>query len=252
VSPMSLSLIMFACVFGSASFGMLLRATLPEHHLNVDSKNVLTLVIGLIATMSALVLGLLVATAQGSYSTRNSEIRQMSANIILLDRVLAHYGSEAKKVRELLRGSVAREIQWITPESDTTGRAKLDPKATGREGLYNVIQELSPKNDAQRSLQAQALTMAINLEQARWLLFEQGDSSISTAFLAVLVFWLSVIFASFGLFAPRNATVVAALSVGALSVSGAIFLVVDLDRPFQGLIHMSDASLRAALAYLGP
>jgi heme A synthase len=144
MSPMSISLIVFACVFGGALLGMSLRAILPDHHLSVDSKSVLTLVIGLIATMSALVLGLLVATAQGSYSTRNSEIRQMSANIILLDRVLAHYGPEAKEVRDLLRRAVAREIQWISPESDTTVRAKLDPKATGGEGLYDAIQELSP------------------------------------------------------------------------------------------------------------
>lgn len=251
MSPMSISWIVFACVFGGALLGMFLRATLPEHHLNADSKSVLNLVIGLIGTMSALVLGLLVATAQSSYSTRSSEFTQMSANIILLDRVLAHYGPETKEVRDLLRRVVTRELQRISSENDTTARAKPDPKATKGEVIYDAIQELSPKNDAQRSLQAQALTMAINLGQTRWLLFEQSGSSIPIAFLVVLVFWLSVIFASFGLFAPRNATVVAALFVGALSVSGAIFLILELDRPLQGLIHISDAPLRNALAYLG-
>jgi hypothetical protein len=251
VSAVPISWIVFACVFGGALLGMFLRASLPEHHLNVDSKSVLNLVIGLIGTMSALVLGLLVATAQSSYSTRSSEFTQMSVNIILLDRVLAHYGPETSKVRDLLRRAVARELQQISPENGTSARAKLDPRTNPGDALYDAIQELSPKNDAQRSLQAQALTMAINLGQTRWLLFEQSASSIPIAFLVVLIFWLSVIFASFGLFAPRNATVVAALFVGALSVSGAIFLILELDRPFQGLIHISDAPLRNALAYLG-
>ncbi len=251
MSAVPISWIMFACVFGGALLGMFLRASLPEHHLSVDSKSVLNLVIGLIGTMSALVLGLLVATAQSSYSTRRSEFTQMSVNIILLDRVLAHYGPETGKVRDLLRRAVARELQRISPENGTSARAKLDPRTNPGDALYDAIQELSPKNDAQRSLQAQALTMAINLGQTRWLLFEQSASSIPIAFLVVLIFWLSVIFASFGLFAPRNATVVAALFVGALSVSGAIFLILELDRPFQGLIHISDAPLRNALAYLG-
>jgi hypothetical protein len=112
----------------------------------------------------------------------------MSANIILLDRELAHYGPEAKEVRDLLRRAVAGEIRWIAPESDTTVRAKLNENATRGEGLYDAVQKLSPKYDAQRTLQAQALTMAINVEQARWLLFEQSGGSISMPFLAVLVF----------------------------------------------------------------
>lgn len=251
VSPISISSIVFGCVFGGALLGMFLQTALPEHHLGADSKSVLNLVMGLIGTMSALVLGLLIATAQSSFSTRNGEFTQMSANVILLDRVLAHYGNEAKNVRDLLRRAAARELQLISPENDMSAREKLDPRANRGDALFDAIQELSPKNDAQRSLQAQALTMAINLGQVRWLLFEQSGTSIPVAFLVVLVFWLSVIFAGFGLFAPRNTTVVAAFVVGALSVSGAIFLILELDRPLQGLIHMSDAPLRNALAILG-
>jgi hypothetical protein len=251
MGPMPISWIVFGCVFGGALLGMFLRATLPEHHLSVDSKGALTLVIGLIGTMSALVLGLLIATAQSSYTTRRSEFTQMSVNIILLDRVLAHYGTEANTVRDLLRRAVVRELQRISPEPGNSGRMKVDPRAAGGDALFDAIQGLSPKNDAQRSLQAQALTIAISLGQTRWLLFEQGGSSIPIAFLFVLVFWLSVIFASFGLFAPHNLTVITGFFVGALSVSGAIFLILELDRPFQGLISISDAPLRNALAILG-
>lgn len=242
MNPMSISSIVFGCVFGGALLGMLLRAILPEHHLSADSRSSLSLVMGLIGTMSALVLGLLVATAESSYSTRKSEFTQMSANVVLLDRALAHYGPETKTARGLLRGAVAH---WLQQSSFENGTSR------GGEVLYDAIQQLSPKDDSQRWLQGQALTMTINLGQTRWLLFEQSSSSIPTAFLVVVAFWLSVIFASFGLFAPRNATVVAALLVGALSVSGAIFLILELDTPFRGLIQISDAPLRRALSQLG-
>lgn len=251
MSPMTLSWIMFACVFGGALLGMFLRSTLPEDHLSADSKNVLNLVMGLIATMSALVLGLLVATAQSSYSTRSSEVTQLSANILLLDRVLAHYGPETNRVRDLLKLAVASEAERISAENGAPVGPNRDPRVHAGDALFDALQELSPKNDTQRSLQAQALTIAISLGQTRWLLFEQSGSSIPDAFLVILIFWLSVIFASFGLYAPRNPTVVTALFVGALSVSGAVFLILELDAPFRGLIRLSDAPLRSALSILG-
>ena len=242
MSPIAVSWIMFACVFGGALFGMFLRATLPEQHQNTDSKDVLKLLIGLIGTMTALVIGLLIATAASSYATRRSEFTQMSANIVLLDRELAHYGPETKEVRDLLRRAVTRELQLT---------AKFDPSAARADVLFDKIQELAPQNDVQRSLKAQLLTTAISLGQTRWLLFEQSGSSIPIPFLVVLVIWLSLIFASFGLFAPPNATVIVALLLGAVSVSGAIFLILELDLPFEGIIRISDEPLRKALAHLG-
>jgi Protein of unknown function (DUF4239) len=251
MNPMAISWIAFVCVFGGALIGIFLGYALPEHHLSADSKNVLNLVMGLIGTMSALVLGLLIATAQSSFSTRNAEFTQMSANIILLDRVLARYGSETKDARALLRQATARELQLISPENDALTRVALDPRANRADALYDMIQDLSPKNDMQKALQAQAMTMTIDLGQTRWLLFEQSGASIPSVFLVVLVFWLSVIFAGFGLFAPRNTTVIIAFVVGALSVSGAIFLILEMDQPFQGMIHISGLPLRNALMILG-
>jgi hypothetical protein len=175
----------------------------------------------------------------------------MSANIVLLGRALAHYGPETKEARDLLRRAVARELHRTWPEDRTTPPAKFDPTAAWAEIVFDKIQELLPRNDVQRLLKAQLLTMAINLGQTRWLLFEQSGSSIPIPFLVVLVFWLSLIFASFGLFAPPNATVVVALLLGALSVSAAIFLILELDLPFEGLIRISDEPLRKALAHLG-
>src|SRR5262249_46446218 len=163
-------------------------------------------------------------------------------------RILAHYGPETKETRELLRGAVARTLNLIWGENNSQ---PMEPTATGAEGLYDKIQALAPQTDAQRAMQGQAFSVLSNLGQMRWLMYEQGGSSISVPFLVVVVFWLTIIFVSYGLFAPPNATVIATLVVCALSVAGAIFLIEELNRPFQGLIQISSAPLRNALAHLG-
>jgi len=229
---------------------MALRPILPEHHLSADSKDVIKMGTGLTATMAALVLALLIASAKGSHDAQRNEVTQISANVILLDRVLAHYGPETKAARDLLRRYVARAHDQLWPENRSRP-VELEPAAALGESFYDKIQELSPQNEAQRSLQAQAQKMTIDLGQTRWLMFEQGGSSIPMPFLVLLVFWVTIIFLSFGLFAPPNATVIAMLFLCALSVSGAIFLILELDRPFMGLIEISDAPLRNAIAHLG-
>ena len=232
---------------------MILRAFLPEHHLSAESKDVVKLGMGLIGTMTALVLGLLIASAKSSFDTQRNGLAQLSANIILLDRALAHYGPESKDAREMLRASVADMLQHTWPqENPQSGQAAAKVRTEGRyEGLYEKIQELAPKNDAQRALQAQALKTGADIAQMRWLMFAQKGSSIPTPFLVVMVCWLTLILASFSLFAPSNATVFSTLLVCALAVSSAVFLILELDRPFEGMIQISSAPLRAALAQLG-
>jgi hypothetical protein len=247
VGDLAISGIVFACVLGGASLGMFLRVALPEGQLSTDSKDLVKLGMGLIGTMAAVLLGLLIASAKSSYDTRRSELTQMSANLILLDRVMAHYGSEAKEARDLLRQSVDHALDRVWAENS---HGPL-PLAVGSEALYDKIQQLSPQNETQRSLQAQALRLVTDLGQMRWLMFEQMDRTIPMPFLVALVFWLTVTFVSFGLFAPSNATVITTLFVCSLSVSGAIFLILELDRPYEGLIHISSAPLRQALAQLG-
>ncbi|MGC1676407.1 MAG: hypothetical protein WA740_02640 [Candidatus Binataceae bacterium] len=250
MSATDIGVVVLACVFGGALLGMGLRPILPDHHLSADSKDVIKLGMALTSMMSALVLALLINSAKSSYDAQRNEVRQISANVILLDRVLAHYGPETKKAREMLANTVAEMIARTWPNSHSGG-TELQPNATAAEGFYDAIQELSPQNEVQRSLQAQALKMSIDLGQTRWLLFEQGGSSIPMPFLVLMVFWVTVIFLSFGLFAPRNATVVATIFLCAFSVSGAIFLILELDQPFGGLIQISDAPLLNAVAHLG-
>ncbi len=255
MSSMATSWIIFGCVFGGALVGMFFRAVLPERHLSAESKDVVKLGMGLIATMSALVLSLLIASAKSSFDTQRSELAQLSANVILLDRILALYGPETKGTREALRDIVAGAIDRVWPENRSpvdpvTQAAQVEP-TNAPERLFQKIEQLSPKTDTQRSLQAQASKMTMDLTQARWLLHAQRGSSIPVPFLVVLVFWLTILFTSFSLFSPPNPTVIVTLLVCALSVSGAIFLILELDRPFGGFIQISSAPLRDALARLG-
>jgi hypothetical protein len=205
---------------------------------------------GMVATLSALVLGLLIASAKGSYDSQTIELTELSAKVVFLDRVLAHYGPDTREARELLRSSAVRVLDQMWSK-DPTGLLQSTPRSSGAEVLADKIQELSPKNDAQRAMQAQAMSIVMALGQTRWLIYEQRLSSVSLPLLVVLTFWVTALFVSFGLFAPFNATTVASLFVSALSVSGAIFLILEMYTPYAGVIQVSSAPLRAALAQLG-
>jgi hypothetical protein len=231
---------------------MLLGPLLPKDHLSSDSKDVVKMGMGLVGTMTAILLGLLVASAKNFYDAQATELTQISANVILLDRFLAHYGPEAKESRDLLKGAVGRVLETMWSRGDGQNLQKATAAAPGgAEILYDKIQALAPQNDIQHSLQNQALSIAIDLGKTRWLMLEQATNSVSIPLLVALVFWLAVIFCSFGLFAPRNLTVVATLAVCAISVSAAIFLILEMYTPFGGLLPISDAPLRSALEHLG-
>jgi hypothetical protein len=230
--------------------GYVLRNFVPEHHLDSDSRNVVNLGMALIATLSALVLGLLIASAKSSYDAQKEEVTQMSANVILLDRILARYGSEAIGARDFLRRIfVSLDQSW----SENFARSELDSPEQRAvvDSFYEKIQELAPHNDYERSLQSQAVQTALSVGQARSLLLQQSGSSVPIPFLVVMVFWLTLIFARFGLFSPTNTTVITTLFRCALSVSAAIYLILELDTPLSGLMQISDAPLRNAIALIG-
>ena len=249
MSSITISLIVLACVFGGALLGILLHAILPEHHLSSESKDIVKLGVGLVGTMAALVLGLLVAAAKGSYDAQNAELTQISANIAVLDRILSHYGPETKEIRDVLQGAAARIIDQLW--STNSSAFLTTPVSAAGEALYDKIQALSPQTNTQRALQGQALSIVMETGRTRWLMYAQATTSVSMPLLIVLVLWLAVIFISFGVFAPFNATVVSSLFVSALSVSGAIFLILEMYTPYTGVIQISTAPLHAALAHLG-
>jgi hypothetical protein len=246
MSSIAISLTAFACVFGGAMAGMLLRGSLPRDHTSSDSKDTVKLGMGLVSTMSALVLGLLVSSAKSFYDTQSAELNQLSADVVAVDRLLAHYGPETKDARDMLYRSVVNQLERMWPQKGT----RLEAPAAS-EALIDQIQGLSPKDDKQRSLQAQVLNLSISVGRVRWLMYEQGNGAVSKPLLVIMVFWLTVVFVSYGLFAPHNLTTVASLFAAGWSVSGAIFLILEMYTPFGGLIQISSSPLRSALAHLG-
>jgi hypothetical protein len=247
-----MSLIAFACVVVATLVGLFLQNILPKDHLSDASKDTVKLGMGMVATLAALILGLLIGFANNTFNNMRSEIQQTAANVILLDRLMANYGAETKEIRDLLRRVTQARIQSIWSEGDfEASRLESADTVAASEAIQGRIRDLSPRTDAERWLQSRALSLSSELAQTRWLLIAQADSSMPWVLLAVLVFWIALIFLSFGLFAPRNATVLTSLVICALSVSGSIFLLLELNTPFDGAIRISSSAMRDALAHLG-
>ena len=253
MSPLAISLIAYGCIIGGMVLGMFLRGALPEHHLSDESKDVMKLGIGMIATLAAVVLGLLIASAKGNFDTISSGLTQTGLKIISLDRIMAQYGPETKEVRDQLRRGVAASIErhWSKEKKGPT-EAKAPDSRAFLEALQDRLRQLSPRNDEQRRLQSRASQVCSDIAESRWLLIEQrGQSSLPMPFFVMLVSWLVVIFFLFGLVSPRNTTVIVVLLVCALSTASSLYLIQELDRPYEGFITISSAPLLNALANLG-
>jgi hypothetical protein len=208
---------------------------------------------GLIGTLAALVLGLLIASAKSSFDQKTNQVRQMTATIILLDDLLAQYGPEAASLRTLLRQSIPPLANRIWREEEIPASNPVHFESTAQSLAFeNQLERLSPNNDTERSLLSRAIQAFTEGAQIRLQLFAQAGGSIPAPFLIILVFWLGAIFVSFTLFARTNLVVMAALFVCALSFACAIFLVLELDNPFSGLMGISSATLRGALLPLNP
>jgi hypothetical protein len=244
-----IALILFVVLVGAALLGRRVRRYLPEDHLSADSRDSVKLAMGLVATMTALVLGLLVSSAKDGYDTKRSVVIQMAAKVAFLDRVLALYGPETAEARGDLRAAVTDAVRHIWP-TDQSGPAELAPNQQAGDALYVGIQRLSPHDDTQRALKAQVATLMVDLGQLRSLLVAQSIPSISKPMLIILVSWLVVIFFGFSLVAPPNATTTLALVASAFSVACAIFLILELDHPFGGLIHIPSEPIVNVLTHL--
>jgi len=242
-----ITVVLFAGLVGAALLGRRVHRYIPEEHLSSDSRDAVKLAMGLVATMTALVLGLLVSSAKGAYDTKRSEVIEMAAKIALLNRVLVLYGSEADQARGELRESVADAMQRIWP-AEGNNPEQFEPKAGF--GVYGAIQGLSPLDDTQRALKTHAVTLMVDLGTLRSMLVAQSIPSISKPMLIILVSWLVIIFVGFSIIAPPNATTMLALVTSAFSVACAIFLILELDQPFGGLIRIPSDPIANVLKYL--
>jgi hypothetical protein len=250
MNPTAVGALVLACTFSGALGGIWLRRVLPEPHLNSESSATVKLGVGLIATMTALVLGLVTASARGSFDAMSTAVRHAAADVLTLDRTLARYGPETADAREALYHLVEVRLETLWPQGSARALQLDVPDVRSAETIVARIQALAPHTDEQQSLQSRALNLGEALLGTRWVVSSAAGTSILVPFLAVLLFWLSITFASFGLFAPRNVTVIGTLFVCAVSVASAVFLILEMDGPFEGLIRVSPDPLRHTLAQM--
>jgi hypothetical protein len=252
VSSFLIAAIVFVCLCAATALGMFVRDRLPDHHLSSESKDVIRLATAVVGTLSALALGLLVASAKSSLEDANAEMRLSVARVILLDRVMAHYGPETREARATLRTLVEKRLRegWSAAVTDNPSAGPSDG-FEDFEAVQNTLRALTPETEPQRLVKARALEVSGDVAQAHWMLVQTGSEGLPWAFMVILVFWLCLLFTTFGLQAPNNATVISITVVCALSVAGAIFVIVDMANPYLGWIHVSTDPLRVALSQLG-
>jgi hypothetical protein len=246
----ALTAIIISCgLLVAVLLGQFIRIRLPEHHLSSDTRDSVKLAVGMVATMAALLLGLLVSSAKGTYDTERGEVLLMASKAAYLDRSLAVFGPETMETRLKFRAAVAQTVRQLWPESDGT-KANMAPDTQAGNAIFAALESLSPQNDLQRAGKSQAVSAANDLAQLRMLLMTQSVPSISHPLLLMVVGWLVVIFLSFSVLAPPNAMARLALAISALSVAGALFLILELDQPFAGLIRIPSGPMQMVLDQL--
>ncbi|MBS1229941.1 MAG: conserved rane protein of unknown function [Proteobacteria bacterium] len=252
MSAIAQSLIVFLCISGCALIGFYVRRALPEHHLGSDSLLAVSLTTGLAATLASLVLGLMVSSTHSSFSKLNDEVAQTAAQTIFLDRMLIQYGSEASESRRLLSRAHTAAVDYLHQVRSKNGILSDDSvRQAGLESFLSSLRQLKPKNDEQRQLKAYVVDQGWRLAETRWLIAEQNRSSIPQIFFIALVAWLAFIFLGFGLITENNATVLCSLLGGALLATSAIFVILEMDSPLDGVVTVSIAPMENASAILG-
>ena len=245
----SIAALLFVVLVGVTLVGARLRRLVPAEHLSADSKDAVKLALGLVATMTAILLGLLVSSAKGSFDTTRSEVMQMAAKVALLDRVLVLYGPETAEARRALRDAIAEGVRRTWP-AERSGAVQLEPNQQMGDAVYIAISHLAPQDEAQRALKTQAAALMVQLGELRALLQAQAVSSVSIPLLMALAVWLVVIFLGFSLVSPTNATSTLALIAGAFSVACAVFIILDLDHPFVGVVRIPSEPMIKVLDHL--
>ena len=245
----TIALILFVILVGVTLIGGRLRRLLPPEQLSAESKEVMKLALGLVATMTAILLGLLISSAKSTFDTARSEVMQMAAKVALLDRVLVLYGPETGDARRALRDATDEAVRRTWP-AQRSGPVRLDPNQQMGDAVYAAISRLAPQDEAQHALKTQAANLMVQLAELRSLLQAQAVSSVSKPLLIALMVWLVVIFFGFSLLAPANATSTLALIAGAFSVACAVLIILELDFPFAGIVRIPSDPMINTLSHL--
>lgn len=241
-----------ACVFTGSAVGMWLNPLLPGRHRADDTRDAVRLGTGMISVLASLVLGLITASAKGTFDSADQQMRAYAADLILLDQTLRDYGHDGDSIRQMLLQYTDHAVRTTWPDDTVPPKEALENKSEGAllDRSMLAILGLVPATDEQRWLRQHALDVVARLIHTRWALLVGQEGAISPILLDVMVAWVCIIFVSFGLHAPRNATVVVAFMLCSLSIGASIFLILEMDTPFAGAIMISSAPMKNALAHL--
>ncbi len=242
-------LLAFAFLAGIALVALWLHPRLPAHHLSKETTDIVRLGVGVVATITALALGLLISSVKGSFDQVNRDVQVFAARLILTDRALRFYGPGAEHARALLREYTERALNETWPKEK--GMAIVEDRVAGdlldRTEAAILALPADPRKGAASARAAETINDVV---KQRWALIQESGSAVPPFLVTALVLWLGLIFASFGYNAPRNALVVAVLLVCAGSVAGALFLVMEMDGAFTGLISVPSDPVARALAHM--
>ena len=233
----------FLCLVVASLGALVVSGRLPTPYLQDDTYNVVRLAANIFVVATSLVLGLLLNTAKNTFEAVDRNVHAFATDLILLDRTLRHYGPEASDARQRLAVYVRQAVEG-TWRAD--GSRVLDDRAAERllDEVGNALVAIRPSDPVRAELWREAQINLQNVVKRRWSLIEESEGTIPAAFLVMLVAWLVLIFASFGYRAPQNAVVVTTLVVAAFLIAGSIYLILDMDLPFQGSIQISPAALQ--------
>lgn len=251
MSSLMIAAIAVALMLSGTAIGLYLNRRLPNEHLDDRTMDIVKLATGVVATIAGLVLSLLITSAKASYDSVATDVKGAAADFIMLDRTLDQLGDRALKARQILRQALAHAAQTdLSMEVEPVPSKK--PIIHLHEAAQREIRTMPMVNPGDEMLRDRALTLAYDLSRARWLLQQEANDALPSAFLLIVMLWLSIIFASFGLFTPPNPIAMGALVVGAISVSASLFLINELNTPFHGIVRISTEPLWHALKTVGP
>jgi hypothetical protein len=247
LNPLIVAMIIFVTVLVGAFAGWAIRQRLPDHLLTEETKSVVSVSMAMVATISALVLGLLISNANSSFSALGGEVTALSAQILRLDRILNRYGSDADSARQTLLQYASQTATDLFPDNERKVQFNNPSTYQLLQQLEDEMLNLKPANARDQWWLGQAMTLAGKIGDGRWLISQQVGQGTPKAFVGLLTFWLTTLFASFGLFAPRNLTTVVFLTLCAIAVAGAVGMILELEKGFGGLVHISPQPLRRAV-----
>lgn len=251
MQALAVGALVFVSLFAGACAGMWGARRLRENHLSKETQEAVKLGVGMVAAMASLILGLMTASVKGNFDATARDVQQFATDLITLDVSLRTYGPGANDARQALIAYTRHALAETWPGEDSA-RSRIQSTSSEilLEALGHQIRILAPASALQGELRAEALDRYKTVTALRWTVVGEAVTTVPPVFIAVLIVWLTLIFISFGLFAPVNAVSVVMFFLCSLSLAGALFLILEMSGPFDGIIHVPSSAMSHALAQM--